>query len=161
MNDKFKNLPLRSGVGIVLINKNNQVFVAKRIDNPKNFWQMPQGGVDEGEDFLTAAYRELEEETSVKNVELIKELDGLVTYNLPERLLGIIWRGKYKGQKQKWFLMKYLGEDNDINIKTKKPEFLDWKWVDLEEITKLVVDFKLHVYQEVQKKVKKILIDRS
>jgi len=161
MNDKFKNLPLRSGVGIVLINKNNQVFVAKRIDNPKNFWQMPQGGVDEGEDFLTAAYRELEEETSVKNVELIKELDGLVTYHLPERLLGIIWRGKYKGQKQKWFLMKYLGEDNDINIKTKKPEFLDWKWVDLEEITKLVVDFKLHVYQEVQKKVKKILIDRS
>ena len=161
MNDKFKNLPLRSGVGIVLINKNNQVFVAKRIDNPKNFWQMPQGGVDEGEDFLTAAYRELEEETSVKNVELIKELDGLVTYHLPERLLGIIWRGKYKGQKQKWFLMKYLGEDNDINIKTKKPEFLNWKWVDLEEITKLVVDFKLHVYQEVQKKVKKILIDRS
>ena len=161
MNNKFKNLPLRSGVGIVLINKNNQVFVAKRIDNPKNFWQMPQGGVDEGEDFLTAAYRELEEETSVKNVELIKELDGLVTYHLPERLLGIIWKGKYKGQKQKWFLMKYLGEDNDINIKTKKPEFLDWKWVDLEEITKLVVDFKLHVYQEVQKKVKKILIDRS
>ena len=161
MNDKFKNLPLRIGVGIVLINKNNQVFVAKRIDNPKNFWQMPQGGVDEGEDFLTAAYRELEEETSVKNVELIKELDGFVTYHLPERLLGIIWRGKYKGQKQKWFLMKYLGEDNDINIKTKKPEFLDWKWVDLEEITKLVVDFKLHVYKEVQKKVKKILIDRS
>ena len=161
MNDKFKNLPLRSGVGIVLINKNNQVFVAKRIDNPKNFWQMPQGGVDEGEDFLTAAYRELEEETSVKNVELIKELDGFVTYHLPERLLGIIWRGKYKGQKQKWFLMKYLGGDNDINIKTKKPEFLDWKWVDLEEITKLVVDFKLHVYQEVQKKVEKILIDRS
>ena len=160
MNDKFKNLPLRSGVGIVLINKNNQVFVAKRIDNPKSFWQMPQGGVDEGEDFLTAAYRELKEETSVKNVELIKELDGLVTYHLPERLLGIIWKGKYKGQKQKWFLMKYLGEDNDINIKTKKPEFLDWKWVDLEEITKLVVDFKLHVYQEVQKKVKKILIDR-
>ena len=161
MNNKFKNLPLRSGVGIVLINKNNQVFVAKRIDNPKNFWQMPQGGVDEGEDFLTAAYRELEEETSIKNVELIKELDGLVTYHLPERLLGIIWKGKYKGQKQKWFLMKYLGEDYDINIKTKKPEFLKWKWVDLKEITELVVDFKLNVYLEVQKKVKKILIDRS
>ena len=161
MKKKYSNLPLRSGVGIVVLNTENKVFVAKRIDNPKNFWQMPQGGVDEGEDFLTAAYRELEEETSVKNVELIKELDGLVTYHLPERLLGIIWRGKYKGQKQKWFLMKYLGEDNDINIKTKKPEFLDWKWVDLEEITKLVVDFKLHVYKEVQKKVKKILIDRS
>ena len=135
MKDKFKNLPLRSGVGIVVLNKANKVFVAKRIDNAKNFWQMPQGGVDEGEDYLTAAYRELEEETSIKNVELISELDGLITYNLPEHLLGIIWKGKYKGQSQKWFLMRYLGEDNQINIKTKKPEFLDWKWVDLNEIT--------------------------
>jgi putative (di)nucleoside polyphosphate hydrolase len=161
MKDKFKNLPLRSGVGIVVLNKANKVFVAKRIDNPKNFWQMPQGGVDEGEDYLTAAYRELEEETSIKNVELISELDGLITYNLPEHLLGIIWKGKYKGQSQKWFLMRYLGEDNQINIKTKKPEFLEWKWVDLKEITNLVVDFKLHVYQEVQQKVKGLLVDRS
>ncbi len=161
MKDKFKNLPLRSGVGIVVLNKDNKIFVARRIDNPKNFWQMPQGGVDHGEDFLTAAYRELEEETNIKNVELIEELDGLLTYNLPDRLLGIIWKGKYKGQKQKWFLMRHLGEDHEINIKTKKPEFLDWKWVDLKEITELVVDFKLHVYQEVQKKVEKILINRS
>lgn len=155
------DLPLRSGVGIVVLNKENKVFVAKRIDNAKNFWQMPQGGVDEGEDYLTAAYRELEEETSIKNVELISELDGLITYNLPEHLLGIIWKGKYKGQSQKWFLMRYLGEDNQINIKTKKPEFLDWKWVDLKEITNLVVDFKLHVYQEVQQKVQRLLVDRS
>jgi putative (di)nucleoside polyphosphate hydrolase len=161
MKDKFKNLPLRSGVGIVVLNKANKVFVAKRIDNAKNFWQMPQGGVDEGEDYLTAAYRELEEETSIKNVELISELDGLITYNLPEHLLGIIWKGKYKGQSQKWFLMRYLGEDNQINIKTTKPEFLDWKWVDLKEITNLVVDFKLHVYQEVQQKVQRLLVDRS
>jgi len=161
MKDKFKNLPLRSGVGIVVLNKANKVFVAKRIDNAKNFWQMPQGGVDEGEDYLTAAYRELEEETSIKNVKLISELDGLITYNLPEHLLGIIWKGKYKGQSQKWFLMRYLGEDNQINIKTKKPEFLDWKWVDLKEITNLVVDFKLHVYQEVQQKVQRLLVDRS
>jgi putative (di)nucleoside polyphosphate hydrolase len=161
MKDKFKNLPLRSGVGIVVLNKANKVFVAKRIDNAKNFWQMPQGGIDEGEDYLTAAYRELEEETSIKNVELISELDGLITYNLPEHLLGIIWKGKYKGQSQKWFLMRYLGEDNQINIKTKKPEFLDWKWVDLKEITNLVVDFKLHVYQEVQQKVQRLLVDRS
>ncbi len=161
MNEKYNNLPLRSGVGIVVLNKYNKVFVAKRIDNPKNFWQMPQGGVDYGEDFLTAAYRELEEETSIKKVELIEELSGLVTYHLPDRLLGIIWKGKYKGQKQKWFLMRYLGEDNEINIKTKNPEFLDWKWVDLKEITKLVVGFKLHVYQEIQKKVEKILINRS
>ena len=157
MDVKFKNLPLRSGVGIVLLNKNNKVFVAKRIDNPKNFWQMPQGGVDKGEDFLKAAYRELEEETSIKNVDLIKELDGTITYELPDRLLGIIWKGKYKGQKQKWFLMKFTGEEKEINIKTKNPEFLDWKWVELENITDLVVDFKLHVYKDVKEKVKEIL----
>ena len=161
MSEKFKNLPLRCGVGIIVLNKQNKVFVARRIDNSKNFWQMPQGGVDNGEDFLTAAYRELEEETSIKNVKLISELDGLITYNLPDRLLGIIWKGKYKGQKQKWFLMRHLGEDNEVNIQTNKPEFLDWKWVDLKEITELVVDFKLHVYKEVQEKVEKILINRS
>tara|TARA_B100000003_G_scaffold158194_1_gene143677 strand:+ start:71 stop:547 length:477 start_codon:yes stop_codon:yes gene_type:complete len=157
MTEKFKNLPLRSGVGIVVLNKDNKVFVAKRIDNPKDFWQMPQGGVDEGEDFLSAAYRELEEETNIKNVKLIKELDGMTTYELPKNLLGIIWKGKYRGQKQKWFLMKFLGNDNEINLKTNKPEFLDWKWVDLEMITKFVVDFKLHVYREIESKVKKII----
>ena len=156
-----KKLPLRSGVGIVVLNKNDQVFVARRIDNSKNFWQMPQGGVEQEEDFLTAAYRELKEETSIKKVELIKELEGFITYHLPDHLLGIIWKGKYKGQKQKWFLMRYLGEDNEININTKNPEFLDWKWVGLNQITELVVEFKFLVYQEVQEKVKKILIDRS
>jgi putative (di)nucleoside polyphosphate hydrolase len=157
MLEKFKNLPLRVGVGIVLLNKDNKVFVAKRIDNPKNFWQMPQGGVDDGEDFITAAYRELEEETSIKNVKLIQEIDGTMSYELPNHLLGIIWKGKYKGQKQKWFLMRYLGIDDDINIKTKKPEFFDWKWVDLDMITEVVVDFKLEVYKELKKKIKKIL----
>ena len=157
MLEKFRNLPLRIGVGIVLLNKDNKVFVAKRIDNPKNFWQMPQGGVDDGEDFITAAYRELEEETSIKNVKLIQEIDGIMSYELPNHLLGIIWKGKYKGQKQKWFLMRYLGLDDDINIKTKKPEFFDWKWVDLDMITEVVVDFKLEVYKELKKKIKKIL----
>ncbi len=157
MKKDLSNLPLRSGVGIVVLNKENKVFVAKRIDNPKNFWQMPQGGVDEGEDFLKAAYRELEEETSIKNVKLIKELDGTITYELPDRLLGLIWKGKYRGQKQKWFLMRFVGIDNEINIKTKHPEFLEWKWVELDKITDLVVDFKLHVYKEVKDKVKKIL----
>jgi len=157
MRKKLSDLPLRSGVGIILLNKNNKVFVARRIDNPKNFWQMPQGGVDIGEDFLKAAYRELDEETSIKNVELIKELDGTLTYELPDYLLGIIWKGKYRGQKQKWFLMRFIGEDKEINIKTKNPEFLDWKWIDLEQITEVVVDFKLHVYKELQEKVREII----
>ena len=157
MNKNFKDLPLRSGVGIVLLNKENKVFVAKRIDNPKNFWQMPQGGVNKGEDFLKAAYRELEEETSIKSVELIKELEGNIVYELPERLLGIIWNGKYKGQKQKWFLMKFIGKEKEINIKTKNPEFLDWKWIEIDLITDYVVDFKHHVYKEVKEKVKKII----
>ncbi|MDA7770041.1 RNA pyrophosphohydrolase [Candidatus Pelagibacter sp.] len=151
------DLPLRSGVGIVVLNKDNRVFVAKRIDNQKNFWQMPQGGVDRGEDYLTAAYRELEEETSIKNVDLVVELDGLISYDLPKSLLGIIWKGKYRGQEQKWFVMRFLGQDSDINIKTKNPEFCEWKWIDLENITDLVVDFKLHVYEDVKKKVKGIL----
>ena len=157
MNKNFSTLPLRSGVGIVVLNKENKVFVARRIDNPKNFWQMPQGGVDEGEDFLKAAFRELEEETSIKSVKLIKELEGTITYELPDRLLGIIWKGKYRGQKQKWFLMRFIGDDNEINIHTQNPEFLDWKWIELDFITDLVVDFKLHVYKEVKEKVKKII----
>ena len=157
MKKEFQDLPYRSGVGIVVLNKNNKVFVARRIDNPKNFWQMPQGGVDKNEDFLTAAFRELDEETSIKSVELIRELDGFITYNLPDHLLGIIWKGKYKGQTQKWFVMRFIGEDSEININTKHPEFLEWKWVELSEITKLVVNFKLDLYQEVQRKVEKII----
>ena len=157
MDDKFKNLPLRDGVGIIVLNKDNKVFVAKRIDNPKNFWQMPQGGVDKGENFLSAAYRELEEETSIKSVKLIKEIDKITTYLLPKNLLGVIWKGKYKGQKQKWFLMRFLGSDNEININTNKPEFLEWKWIDLDMITEVVVDFKLEVYKTLQKEVKSII----
>ena len=157
MLEKFKKLPLRSGVGIIVLNKDNKVFVGKRIDNPKNFWQMPQGGVDKGEDFLTAALRELKEETSIKNVELIQEINGTITYELPDNLLGIIWKGKYKGQKQKWFLMRFLGNDEEINIKTDNPEFLDWKWIDLNMITEVVVDFKYHVYKELKEKIKKII----
>jgi putative (di)nucleoside polyphosphate hydrolase len=159
MNKKLKNLPLRSGVGIVVLNKDNKVFVAKRIDNPKKFWQMPQGGVNKGEDFLTAAYRELKEETNIKSVKLVKELDELITYELPPYLLGIIWKGKYKGQKQKWFVMKFIGDDSEINIKTKHPEFLEWKWIELNHITDVVVNFKLNVYKKVKEKVKKLLVN--
>ena len=152
-----KKLPLRSGVGIVVLNKNDQVFVARRIDNSKNFWQMPQGGVDKNEDYLAAAYRELKEETSIKDVDLVGELDGLISYELPKHLLGVIWKGKYRGQEQKWFVVRFLGNDSEININTDHPEFCEWKWVELENITDLVVDFKLHVYENVKKKVKEIL----
>ena len=157
MLDKYKNLPLRSGVGIVLINNQNKIFVAKRIDNPKNYWQMPQGGVDSGENYYEAALRELEEETSIKNVLFIKEIDGFLTYNLPDNLLGIIWKGKYKGQKQKWFIVKFNGKDEEINIHTKKPEFLDWKWINIENLTDRVVNFKLEVYKQIQKEIIKII----
>jgi len=157
MEKKFEQLPLRSGVGIVVLNKENKIFVGKRIDNPKNFWQMPQGGIDKGEDPYTAALRELKEETNIKNVKLVKEIKNSLIYLLPEHLLGIIWKGKFKGQKQKWFIVKFIGDDSEINIKTKHPEFLDWKWVDLKDITKVPVNFKLKVYEQIKSEVEKIL----
>ena len=157
MREKYKKLLLRSGVGIVLLNKENKVFVAKRIDNPKNFWQMPQGGIDKGEDFYTAALRELKEETSITSVKLIKEIEGNFTYILPDNLIGIIWKGKFRGQKQKWFIMRFIGDKSEINIKTKHPEFLDWKWIDLENLTEIAVPFKLEVYKKLTSEIKKIL----
>ena len=158
MKKKFSKLPLRKGVGVVLLNKENKVFVARRIDNPKNFWQMPQGGVDQNEDYLSAAFRELKEETSIQSVELLKEIDDMTSYELPNHLLGIIWKGRYRGQKQKWFLMKFNGKDSEINLNTTHPEFLDWKWIEINKITETVVKFKLDVYKKIQEEVKKILI---
>ena len=152
-----KALPLRIGVGVIVLNNKNEIFVGKRKDNPVDKWQMPQGGVDKNESFLTAMKRELGEETSIKNIKILKELDGWFEYELPQNLLGIIWKGKYRGQKQKWFLMKFVGEDKEINIKTKNPEFLDWKWIDIDQITEVVVDFKLHVYKELKEKIKRII----
>ncbi len=157
MKKNYINLPLRSGVGIVVLNEKNQIFVAKRIDNPKNFWQMPQGGIDEGEDFYQAALRELEEETSIKSVKLIKEIEKFTTYYLPDHLVGIIWKGRYKGQKQKWFIVKFNGDEKEININTKSPEFLDWKWVNIENLTDEVVKFKLHVYNKIKEEIKKVI----
>jgi len=157
MNEKYKNLPLRNGVGIVVLNNENKVFVAKRIDNPKNFWQMPQGGVDNNENYYEAALRELKEETSIISVELIQEIDKKFTYILPDHLIGIIWKGKFKGQTQKWFVMRFIGNESEININTKHPEFLDWKWVNLDDLPEIAVNFKLDVYKNVKHEVKKIL----
>ena len=157
MKEEYKKLPLRSGVGINVLNKENKVFVAKRIDNPKNFWQMPQGGINKNEDFFTAALRELKEETSIVSVKLIKEIDDKFTYILPDHLIGIIWKVKFKGQIQKWFIMRFVGNESEINIKTKHPEFLDWKWIDLKDLTKIAVNFKLEVYKQVKSEVLKIL----
>ena len=151
--NKSKNLPLRLGVGIVLLNSENKVFVGKRIDNPVNFWQMPQGGVDYNENFLYAANRELKEETSVESVRLIKEIDNWLTYELPKNLLGKIWKGKYRGQKQKWFIMKFLGNNNEININTKKPEFMNWKWIKPSKLPEVAVNFKIGIYKKISKEV--------
>ena len=144
-----EDLPLRLGVGIVLLNNENKIFVGKRIDNPKNFWQMPQGGIDENEDLLQAAKRELEEETGIKSIKIIKEIKNWLTYNLPENLLGKNWGGKYRGQKQKWFIAKFIGKKEEINVKTKNPEFIDWKWINAEDLPNVVVDFKVNIYKKI------------
>ena len=148
-----KQLPLRIGVGIVLLNHKNNVFVGKRIDNPKNSWQMPQGGVNQKENFLHAAKRELEEETWIKSVKLIKELDGRFKYDLPQYLLGKIWKGKYRGQKQKWFVMRFIGKSNEINVKTENAEFFDWKWIELSKLPSVAVHFKANIYKKIKKEL--------
>ena len=148
-----KQLPLRIGVGIILLNHENKVFVGKRIDNPKNFWQMPQGGVNQNENFLQAAKRELEEETGIKSVELVKELNEWLGYDLPKNLLGKVLEGKYRGQKQKWFIMKFVGKDNEINVKTKNPEFLDWKWIELSKLPSIAVSFKIDLYKKLKEEL--------
>tara|TARA_B100000700_G_C14852495_1_gene764633 strand:- start:185 stop:655 length:471 start_codon:yes stop_codon:yes gene_type:complete len=155
--DNKQNLPLRLGVGIILLNKENKVFVGRRLDNPLKFWQMPQGGINNGESFFQAAKRELEEETAITKVKLIKELDDWLIYNLPDDLLGKIWQGKYRGQKQKWFVMKFEGEDQEINVNTKSPEFLEWKWVNPDELPKIVVNFKKDIYKTLLVKLNNII----
>ena len=152
-----KNLPLRIGVGIVVLNSKNKVFVGKRKDNSFDKWQMPQGGVDLNEPLLQAMKRELIEETSIKNIKVLKEFEKWLQYELPENLVGKIWKGKYKGQKQKWFVVKFLGSDKEININTKHAEFINWKWVEIDELPGLIVLFKKHVYEEIVEELKKII----
>ncbi len=145
---KQNELPLRLGVGIIVLNKENKVFVGKRKDNPINKWQMPQGGVDRGESLVNAMKRELKEETSIRSIEILKELEGWTEYELPDYLLGKIWRGKYRGQKQKWFIVKFLGKDEEINLKTTHPEFIEWQWLDIENLPSVIVHFKKKVYEK-------------
>ena len=152
--NKNKVLPLRLGVGAIVLNNKNRVFVGKRKDNPVNKWQMPQGGVKEGEKLIDAMKRELKEETGIKNIKILKEIDGWSEYELPENLLGKIWRGKYRGQKQKWFIVKFLGKDNEINLKTSNHEFIEWKWLDIESLPGVIVEFKKRVYEELLPKIK-------
>ena len=150
-----KNLPLRIGVGVIVLNDENKIFVGKRKDNPVDKWQMPQGGVDENEDYLTAMKRELEEETSIKSIELLKTIDNFFVYELPKELLGIIWKGKFRGQIQKWFIVKFKGGESEINLKTKHPEFIEWKWVEMNDLPKIIVDFKKNVYENLLIELKK------
>ena len=150
-----KNLPLRNGVGAIVINHESKIFVGKRIDFPKkDKWQMPQGGVNPGENLLSAMRRELLEETSIKSIKILKEIDEWTEYELPNYLLGKIWKGKFRGQKQKWFITKFTGTDDEINIKTSNPEFMEWKWENLENLPKIIVDFKKNLYEELIIKIK-------
>mgnify|MGYP005708595069 FL=1 len=144
----MQKLPMRNGVGVIILNNENKVFVGKRKDNPVNKWQMPQGGVEKGESYLSAMKRELYEETSIKSIDILREIDGFFEYELPKNLVGIIWKGKFRGQKQKWFIAKFIGDENEINLQTKNPEFIEWKWIIPDELPKTIVDFKKKMYVE-------------
>ncbi len=150
----IKKLPLRIGVGAIVLNEKNQVFVGKRKDNPVDKWQMPQGGVNRGEDLIEAMKRELHEETGIQNIKILNEIDGWFEYELPNYLLGKIWRGKFRGQKQKWFIVKFLGNDEEINLEMNKPEFIEWQWLDIENLPNVIVDFKKKVYEQLLPKIR-------
>ena len=144
----MQKLPMRNGVGVIVLNNENKVFVGKRKDNPVDRWQMPQGGVDIGESYLSAMKRELYEETSIKSIEILKEINGFFEYELPKNLVGIIWKGKFRGQKQKWFITRFIGNENEINLQTENQEFIEWKWIKPDELPRTIVDFKKKMYVE-------------
>ena len=143
------NLPYRPCVGIMLLNREGKVFVGKRIDQTVEGWQMPQGGIDKGETPIQAAKRELLEETGIDKAEVIAEMDEWVTYDLPEHLIGVAFHGKYRGQKQKWFALRFTGEDGDINLTAHEPEFSSFQWVEMDRLAGLIVPFKRNTYKAV------------
>ena len=148
---------MRKGVGIIVLNKNNKVFVGKRKDNPGDKWQMPQGGVDEGENYIAAMRRELHEETSITNIKIVKEIESIFEYELPENLIGIIWKGKFRGQMQKWFITRFIGQDDEINLKTTNPEFIEWKWLEPNKLPDVIVDFKKNLYLKLLKEINLVI----
>ena len=150
----MQKLPMRNGVGVIVLNNENKVFVGKRKDNPVDRWQMPQGGVDIGESYLSAMKRELYEETSIKSIEILKEINGFFEYELPKNLVGIIWKGKFRGQKQKWFITRFIGNENEINLQTENQEFIEWKWIIPDELPRTIVDFKKKMYVELLEIIK-------
>ena len=152
-----KLLPMRDGVGVIILNKQNKIFVGKRKDNPIDKWQMPQGGLDPGENYLSAMKRELYEETSIRSIKVLKEIDGYFEYTLPDKLVGIIWKGKYRGQKQKWFIAKFLGDEEEINLETAHPEFIEWKWISPNKLPDVIVDFKKKLYLKLLEEIKKFI----
>jgi putative (di)nucleoside polyphosphate hydrolase len=145
------NLPYRPAAGVMLLNGHKQVFVAQRLDTTLEAWQMPQGGLDGGEEPEAGALRELEEETGIAAhlVEIIARSAGELLYDLPEDLVGKLWKGRYRGQRQSWFLMRFLGEDRDVNLETPHPEFRAWKWADPRDLPDLIVPFKRTLYEDV------------
>ncbi len=145
----YAERPYREGVGIVLVNPEGLVFVAQRIDTREPAWQMPQGGIDPGEDPRVTALRELEEEIGTAAAEIVSESAGWLSYDLPAEIADAIWKGRYRGQRQKWFLARFTGADSDIDIATDHPEFSAWKWADFETLPALIVPFKRPLYEAV------------
>lgn len=142
-----KTLPYRPCAGIMLLNNEGKVFVARRIDTDVEAWQMPQGGIDDGEEPQAAAIRELEEETGVTQAVIIAEYESWLTYDLPDELYGKVWKGRYGGQTMKWYVMRFEGQDSDINIQTENPEFSIWRWAEMSELENIIVPFKREIYK--------------
>ena len=153
----MNKLPMRQGIGVIILNEKNKVFVGKRKDNPIDKWQMPQGGIDENETPEIAMMRELAEETSIKTIEILKEINGWLEYELPPNLLGKIWKGRFRGQKQKWFIVRFLGDESEINLNTKYPEFIEWKWVNYEILPNIIVNFKKKVYEKLKIEIRRFI----